>query len=83
MIYLGSKEMFYLMMHSTHFIYCYMVWDMVKDHSDSERGNLLLPLQELLFSISSKRLFNRQDKAWSTGWYEKLLNGSTEEGSIW
>ena len=31
--------MFYLMTHSTHFIYGYMV----KDHSDSERGNLLPP----------------------------------------
>ena len=29
----GRKEMFYLMMHSTHFIYGYMV----KYHSDSER----------------------------------------------
>ena len=29
--------MFYLMMHSTHFIYSYMASDMVNDHSDSER----------------------------------------------
>ena len=29
----GRKEMFYLMMHSTHFSYGYMV----KDHSDRER----------------------------------------------
>ena len=34
------KEMFYLTTHSTHFIYSYMASDMVKDHSDSERGNL-------------------------------------------
>ena len=35
--------MFYLMMHSTHFIYGYMASGiiMVKDHSDSERGNPL------------------------------------------
>ena len=39
----GRKEMFYLMMHSTHFIYGYMASDMVKDRSDSKRGNLLLP----------------------------------------
>ena len=32
-----EREMFYLMMHSTHFIYGYMASDMVKDHSDSER----------------------------------------------
>ena len=31
------KEMFYLTMHSTHYIYGYMASDtMVKDHSDSE-----------------------------------------------
>ena len=46
--------MFYLTMHTTHFIYGYMASDiMVKDHSDSERGNLLPP-HGLLFSISSK-----------------------------
>ena len=34
--------MFYLTTHSTHFIYGYMASDiiMVKDHSDSERGNM-------------------------------------------
>ena len=47
--------MFYLMMHSTHFIYGYMVSDMVKDHSDSERGNPLPP-HGLLILISSKVL---------------------------
>ena len=31
------KEMFYLTTHSANFIYGYMVSDMVKDHSDSER----------------------------------------------
>ena len=31
----GRKEIFYLMTHSTHFIYGYMSSDMVKDHSDS------------------------------------------------
>ena len=45
--------MFYLMTHSTHFIYGYMV----KDHSDSERGNLLPALHGLLFLISSKEFF--------------------------
>ena len=44
----GRKEMFYLMTHSTHSIYGYMASNMVKDHSDSERGNLLL-LHGLLF----------------------------------
>ena len=46
--------MFYLMSHSTHFIYHYMASDMVKDHSDSKRGN---PLHGLFFSISSKGSF--------------------------
>ena len=53
----GRKEMFYLMTHSTHFIlWLYGVGHMVKNHSDSERRNLL---QEhvLLFSITSKGSF--------------------------
>ena len=49
--------MFYLMMHSTHFIYGYMALDMEKDHSYSKRGNLLLPLLWLLLLISSKGSF--------------------------
>ena len=80
--------MFYLMTHSTHFIYGYMASDiwlrtilivrernvlfndtlntfylrlygvrhMVKDHSDSERGNPLSP-HRLLLSINSKGSF--------------------------
>ena len=52
----GRKEMFYLMMHSTHFIYGYMASDMVKDHSDSKRGNPLPP-HGLLFSINSNGSF--------------------------
>ena len=48
--------MVYLMTHSTHFIYGYMASDMVKDHSDSERGNPLPP-HGLLFSITSKGSF--------------------------
>ena len=53
----GRKEMFYLTMHSTHLIGLYGVGHMVKDHSDSERGNLLSPLHVLLFMISSKGSF--------------------------
>ena len=52
----GRKEMFYLTTHSTHFIYGYMASDMVKDHSDSERGNVLPP-HGLLFPINSKGSF--------------------------
>ena len=36
--------MFYLTTHSVHFIYGYMASDMIKDHSDSEKGNPLSPL---------------------------------------
>ena len=56
MDFIGRKEMFYLMTHSTHFIYGYMASDMVKDHSDSEKGNLLPP-HRLLFLINSKSSF--------------------------
>ena len=45
--------MFYLTTHSTHFIYGYMASDIVKDHSDSEKGNPLPP-HRLLFPINSK-----------------------------
>ena len=49
----GRKEMFYLMTHSTHFyLWLYGVRHMVKDHSDSEKGNLLPP-HGLLFLINS------------------------------
>ena len=43
----GRKEMFYLTMHSTHFyLRLYGVRHMVKDHSNSKRGNTLLPLSD-------------------------------------
>ena len=49
--------MFYLTTHSTHFIY---IGHVVKDHSDSERENLLL--HGLLFPISSKGSFICTDR---------------------
>ena len=49
--------MFYLMTHSTHFILrLYGIRHMVKDHSDSEKGNPLPP-HRLLFPINSKGSF--------------------------
>ena len=49
--------MFYLTMHSTHFILQLNgVRHMVKDHSDSERGNPLPPYG-LIFPINSKGSF--------------------------
>ena len=41
---------------NTFYLQLYGVRHMVKDHSDSERGNLLLP-HYLLFPISSKASF--------------------------
>ena len=52
---MSGKEMFNLTTDSTHFIYSYMMSD-IWYHSDSERGNPLLP-QRLLFVISSKGSF--------------------------
>ena len=51
--------MFYLMMHSTHFIYDYLASDviMVKNHSDSEP---VAAIHRLLFPISSKGSFIRK-----------------------
>ena len=47
--------MFYLMTHSIIFyLQLYGIRHMVKDHSDSERGNLLPP-HGLFFPISSKK----------------------------
>ena len=50
----NGKEMLYLTTHSTHFIYGYMASNIVKDHSDSEKGN---PPHILLFPINSKGSF--------------------------
>ena len=69
------KEVFYLPMHSTHFIYGYMV----KYHSDSEKGNPLPP-QGLLFLISSKVSFKCTIP--QTGWHilRLLLHQSWRTG---
>ena len=52
-----EREMFYLTTHSTHFyLRLYGVRHMVKDHTDSEKGNPLPP-HRLLLSINSKGSF--------------------------
>ena len=55
----GRKEMFYLTTHSIHFYLRLYggVGHVVKDHSESQTGNPLLPLHGLLFLISSKSSF--------------------------
>ena len=54
----GRKEMFYLTMHSTHFIYGYLTSDICQTTIQivKEEGNLLLP-HRLLFLISRKGSF--------------------------
>ena len=59
--------MFHLMTHSTHFmvvevvvvvvVLLYGIIHMVKNHSDSDRRNMLPPQHGLLFPISSKGSF--------------------------
>ena len=74
---------------NTFYLRLYDVRHMVKDHSDSERGNPL-PLYGLHISINSKGSFiciipqtgyyiprPLLHQSWSTGWNEKKLNGST------
>ena len=60
--------MFYLTMHSTHFyLRLYSVGYMVKDHSDSKRGNLLPP-HGLTFRLAARVLLyapsHRQDSTY-------------------
>ena len=68
---------------NTFYLRLYGVRHMVKDHSDSEKGNPLLP-QRLLFPINSKGSFictipqtgehiprPLLHQSWSTGWNEK------------
>ena len=57
--------MFYLMTHSTHYIYRYMTYG---KEALSERGNLLLP-HGLFFLVSSKLFYMhhpRQDKIYQS-----------------
>ena len=68
-----EEEMFYLTTHSTQFIlWLYGIGHMVKDHSNNERENPLLPLHGLHFRIDSKGSFIFMlIQLWSTGWSEK------------
>ena len=63
----GRKEMLYLTTHSTHFyLRLYGVGHMVKNHSDSERGNPLPP-HRLLLLIKRVLLYapsHRQDRTY-------------------
>ena len=54
---LKRKEGNVLFNEALMFIRLYGVEHVVKDHLDSERGNPLLPLHGLLFSISRKGSF--------------------------
>ena len=75
-------EMFYLTTLNTFYLRLYGVKHLVKDHSDSEKGNPLPP-HRLLLSINSKGSFISTiphrithtrpllHKSWSTDWNEK------------
>ena len=80
-----EREMFYLTTHSTHFyLRLYGVSHMVKDHSDSEKGNPLPP-HRLLFPINSKDSFICIILHTSRGALAGTRNssmGSPHEGSI-
>ena len=53
----GRKEtILFKDVHNTFYLWLYGVRHMVKDHSDSEKGNPLLP-HRLLLSINSKGSF--------------------------
>ena len=68
----GRNEMFYLIAYD--FTYGYVASDiMVKDHSDSEEGNILLSLHGLLFPISSKGSFICNIP--QTGWHQSRRTG--------
>ena len=54
--------MFYLA-HSTHFIYGYMVLDMVKVHSDKQLGNLP-PLFQIAARVLLYAISHRQDSTY-------------------
>ena len=59
------KEVFYLMTHSTHFIYGFMASDISQRNIESERGNPLSPIDGLLFPISYFIcIIHRQDSSY-------------------
>ena len=81
-----EREMLYLTTHSTHFIYSYMVSDMVKDHSDSEKVNTLPP-HRLLLSITARVLLyapsHRQDKTYHSLCYPVVVHLLEQDIDQW
>ena len=74
----GRKEMFLFNdALNTFDLQLYGLGNMVKDHSDRERANLLLQIHRMIFPISSKESFINtiintgrplSHQLWSTGW---------------
>ena len=71
----------------TFYLWLCGVVHMVKDHSNSERGNLLLPLHGFLYSINIQGTFYMHSpidrivhtiayviQLWCTGWNEKYYS---------
>ena len=84
------KEMFYLNLHSTHFIlWLYGIKNMVKDHSDSKRQRKPTTMMGYYFRLVARDLLyassNRQDNTYHAfvipvveHWFnEKQLSRST------
>ena len=57
---------------NTFYLRLYGIRHMVKDHSDSERGNPLPP-HGLLFPISSKGSEVRMQSTWFVIWYSSVI----------
>ena len=68
----GRKEMlFFNGTLNTFYLQLYYVRHMVKDYSDSEKGNTLPPLHELLFLVARDLLHapsHRQDSTYYSLW---------------
>ena len=54
---IGRKDILFNDALNTFYLRTYSIGHMIKDHSDSERENPLLPLHKLLILISSKGSF--------------------------
>ena len=63
---LYSKEIYYLTTCSTHFIYSYVVSDLIKNHSDTDRkptaaatwATLQLIARDLLYAVSQDSTYH-------------------------
>ena len=64
--------MFYLITQTTHILWLYGVRHMVKDHSDSEKGNPLPPQRRLTARVLLYAPSHRQDNTYHGLCYTRL-----------